>query len=170
MTVTTFTAPPANSATTDVTGLTLLSTTSWTSQTITLNSIVQTYKALYLTAENLDDSNGTTAIEIRLNGNTDNNYHWGFQSAVGTNSSENSNVKNRIRTNIVGNDATLVLTFPEYTTTQKHLVYGNFAWNNGNYVGAVTGYYNVAAPITSITLYRPDNGTFAGTIKLYGVN
>jgi len=110
-------------------GMTLISTTSFTSQSVTLSSIPQTYKHLYATLENLDDSNGTEEVQMRVNGATTGVvYFWNYQSFAGNNSSDNSSIYNLIKlSNIVGQNAALTVDFPEYTTTQRHIFYSNFA-------------------------------------------
>jgi hypothetical protein len=152
-------------------GQTLISTTPFTSTSVTLSAIPADYKHLFVTIQNMDHSGGTTTTTMRLNGNTGNNYAWYYQHLKNDGgTSEDAGVKDSIKMmSISGNNGIVALNIPEYTTSFEHMVTGNWAWNNGNHIGFFVGYFNVDEPITSITFIR-SAGTIDGTIKLYGVS
>jgi hypothetical protein len=160
-------------ATSSAGGMTLLSTTTISTATTTVSSISQSYKHLFITIEDLDDSGGTATVELQLNTTTTNNYYWGNLSYTGASTSEQTGIYSKIRmANIVAaTNATATINIPEYTSAKQHNVYGNATWNNGDYCTTFNGYFNVANAITSISILRPAGETsYNGTLRIYGVS
>jgi phosphotransferase system IIB component len=159
-------------------GMTLISTTTLTGSSTTINTISGSYKHLLIVAKNIYSS-GNDTTRIRLNGDTASNYsdrYLRIQNAtvsgnVGNNSSlligdssSNTDWSNKLEfqgwiyrytdTGIID----VVTTSDGYNGTEKQ---GN--WNNGR--------YNASAAITSITVLQSGATTYtAGTVYLYGVN
>lgn len=153
-------------------GYTLLSTTTINAATVTVSSISQSYKHLFITIEDLDDTGGTARVDLQLNTDTGNNYYWGNLSYSGAGTSETSTTYNKIRmANIVSaTNATATINIPEYTSTKQHNIYGNATWNNGDYCTTFNGYWNSANAVTSISILRPAGETYNGTMRIYGVS
>jgi hypothetical protein len=165
-------------------GYTLINTggTAFSGITITISSIPATYKFLYLIVV---DAYVATAdyIEMRLNGDSGNNYRY---TAI-----QNSNtvlsgyqgdptnylkVSTHIGTSTDDNKKTFgVATITNYTATTGVGVFSEFwAYDAGSSLtiaSNLTGVHNNSAAVTSLTLRTGNGNSFSGgTAYLYGVN
>lgn len=164
-------ADPASSG-----GMTLISTTTLTGSTVTLNSF-SGYKNLKLVVIGAYGSNQIT-FHGRFNGDTGSNYYLG-EFAIGNNmntatratlgdglSSSSTNVDLRNFT---------VLDIQRYSGSHGkpfQIVSGYIYWNNTsqNYTWVNQGIYASSTAITSIDLYMSSGNFSGGTAYLYGVN
>lgn len=166
-------------------GMTLLSTTTLTSNTNTISSISNAYKNLVILIRGSYGSVDNQQVRFRLNGDSGSNYAYG---AVGvrlggagvignTSGTSDTNVffGNGHNANAFNKQLNADMVIYRYTTSQPTY----YEWNsmsaadatNSNWImfsGA--GTYNSSAAISSITFYC-DNGTWSGgTVYIYGVN
>jgi hypothetical protein len=166
-------------------GMTLLSTTSLTSNTNTISSISNAYKNLVILIRGSYGSVDNQQVRFRLNGDSGANYAYG---AVGvrlggagvignTSGTSDTNVffGNGHNANAFNKQLNADMVIYRYTTSQPTY----YEWNsmsaadatNSNWImfsGA--GTYNSSAAVSSITFYC-DNGTWSGgTVYIYGVN
>lgn len=166
-------------------GYTLINTggTALSGTSITISSIPNTYKFLYLVVVEAYTS-AADSLELRLNGDTSaSNYRYANinnrdNSITGTKGDTQDNIK---LSNSIGNSSDDnkrmygVATFTNYTGTSGVGVAGQFyAFDTS--IPATTstlsnGVYNNSAAITSITLRTGSGNSFSGgTAYLYGVN
>jgi hypothetical protein len=161
-------------------GMTLLSTTTLTGASVTLSSISGSYKNLQLVIENFKPATDTTALRLRINGDSGANRYFQTNTSTSDNGGgtlafdDTSMGISATNDNSVANGLS-VLNFYDYTnaTTWKILDFRgvtvdtttttSFKMYNGN------GVYNQTAAITSLVLF-PTTGNFtSGTALLYGV-
>ena len=163
-------------------GMTLLSTTSWTTASQTISSISGAYKNLEVWVVDwystiMDD------VNLRLNGTTTGVYQ--STNFIGGNgnvftgyaSASSATVIKLTQPGFVADaaDSNNFIRFRinDYTNTaSKKIVDYNATYvSGGQYNVAGTGSYAATpAAITSITLWIPTAGTPSGTIYIYGVN
>ena len=165
-------------------GYTLINTggTALSGTSITISTIPNTYKFLYLV---LVDAYAGTAdnIEMRLNGDSATNYRYtAIQNSNTTLSGyqgdpqDNLKVSNYLGTSTDDNKKTFgVATITNYTATTGAAVFSDFwAYNAASSLtiaSTLTGVYNNATAITSLTLRTGNGNTFSGgTAYLYGVS
>ena len=165
-------------------GYTLINTggTAFSGITITISSIPATYKFLYLIVV---DAYVATAdyIEMRLNGDSGNNYRFtGIQNSNTVLSGYQGDptnfmkVSTHIGTSTDDNKKTFgVATITNYTATTGVGVFSEFwAYDAGSSLtiaSNLTGVHNNSAAVTSLTLRTGNGNSFSGgTAYLYGVN
>lgn len=160
--------------------LTLISTTSLSGSTTTINSIPQTYKHLILELEGFRAS-ANQDIRYRLNGDTGSKYlnsTWGGGGSSGSTFETNLVFAFNVNTSTTNVDRNYgLITLWDYTSSAHRKMCEVKSWNTQssgtNFWQWTTyfQYYDSASAITSFSI-SPDGGqTFsAGTIKLYGVN
>jgi hypothetical protein len=157
-------------------GMTLLSTTSLTGNSVTVSGISTSYKYLKLIV--LDAyANGQDDILLRLNGDTSANYMSGYtygSGSVNTYVAQTSAIISRIyNTSSLSFNTCFELDLPRYNATSGNQLINFSGWlgqvRNG-YAGG--GFYsNKTAAITSVTIYLTGGSTFsAGTLYTYGVS
>jgi hypothetical protein len=153
-------------------GMTLISTTTLTGSTVTLNSF-SGYKQIMLIVLGAYGSNQIT-FHGRFNSDTGNNY---WQNSY---SSSFGNVENKF---VFGdglssaggarNYSKLIIDRYDTTGTKPFQVTGAYQyWNNSanNYVTSFHNQYVGSSAITSIDLYMSSGNFTAGTAYLYGIN
>lgn len=160
-------------------GMTLISTTTLTGSSVTLSSIPQTYRNLYVVVRNFDTTVDYNDIMFRFNGDTTANRHREIQNGTTTQGNAQAFNATRIGTNAFSDDTVVngltTILFEDYanTTTWKK-AYAESLQADPNtptsfqhYLGY--GYYNQTDAITSLDFF-PQAGSFAGgTLLLYGV-
>jgi hypothetical protein len=158
-------------------GMTSLATGTLSGVEVSLTSINQSYKNLYLVIKGATINTSTTGMGIRLNNVTTATYNsTGFSSSSMTGSSNAGLTVMNISTAVSGLTTTS-------TSFQQTLLIHDYSWAAGykniNFTASNTvdtsfgnGYANTTAAITSLQM-RTQNGTStftAGTYTLYGVN
>jgi hypothetical protein len=166
-------------------GMTLLSTTSWTTASQTISSISGAYKDLkvYVT-----DWTSTIAddVNLRLNGITSASYQSGGVTIRASNTGS-STWATAMSTVIkltdptypfytVGDNNFMTFTIFDYANTVSDKVVAFNVKSVNNSSGEAMGFFGqgildtTPAAINSITLWIPTAGTPSGTIYIYGVN
>jgi hypothetical protein len=158
-------------------GMTLLSTTSLTGNSVTISSISQSYKHLLVVIRGAYSSN-SDSVTLRMNGDSGTSYRnsW-FRSYGSTVDAQNLNqsyvrlaesANNTDWSNLVNGEFWLW----RYTDTSNTQISSNFAGYNGSdkSYNINEGRYNSSAAITSITLGLTVYNFSAGTAYIYGVN
>ena len=164
-------------ATASTAGMTLLSTTSLTGNSVTISSINQSYKHLLVVIRGAYSSN-SDSVTLRMNGDSGTSYRnsW-FRSYGSTVDAQNLNqsyvrlaesANNTDWSNLVNGEFWLW----RYTDTSNTQISSNFAGYNGSdkTYNINEGRYNSSAAITSITLGLTVYNFSAGTAYIYGVN
>ena len=164
-------------------GMTLISSTALSSTSVTLASIPQTYKKLYLVVENFNLQTTVGHIYIQCNGSaTANEHRWAATAAAFpgvtsiTVAASNAFVyATQDNVSTTPNPNMVILEIYDYASTVSWKSFNgqfNYLGNAGsNYAEAVVGGFwaNIAA-ISSLKI-GVDAGTFvSGTAYLYGVN
>lgn len=161
-------------------GMTLLSTTTLTGSSVTLNSISQSYRDLLLVVRNFRPS-VADGLKMRINADSTSNRHIYETTPHGTNSGSTgtfgtSNVTIQDSNNTGTGNGLSYTEFFDYTNTTTWK-FGRM-WSLTTDPTTATSYrcyngywaYNQTGAISSIYLY-PASGTFsAGTALLYGVS
>ena len=154
--------------------LTLLSTTTCSGTSTTVNSISQSYKHLYGVIYGLTSSGSYVEANIRLNGDSSN--HLTAQviaGGAGQPAVWNMNEGTAIQAS--GGNNVYYFQIHNYTSSSRRKAYngagGFVVWDGGNPTRAVMqgGMYSSNTAITSITVAHTNTAT-GGTILLYGVN
>ena len=164
-------------------GMTLLSTTSLTGSSVTISSISQAYKNLYVVVLNARNSVNNQKFNLRINGDTGANYFT--QSIQVYRADAVDAVRDAASTSIFlqyfGSSTTWyapangVINIPRYSEAELHTVNTNFRATSDtslteNYMFYQQGALNSTSAITSLT-FLSASGTFdAGTVYVYGVN
>jgi hypothetical protein len=159
-------------------GMTLLSTTTLTSTTVTISTISQDYKHLFLYCKGVTTSSEGEALQMRLNGDTGNNYHYGYIRNIGSTVAGSWQTESKVQ---------LIDRNQSGATVSEYGSCGFWIWdykstdwidgqgqalghdNTNGYNATISFRYNCTAAITSITLF-PSAGNQGGTAYLYGVN
>jgi hypothetical protein len=166
-------------------GMTLLSTTSWTTASQTISSISGAYKDLKVVVTDWGSSIADD-VNLRLNGTTTTSYQSGGLNLRDSNTGS-STWSTAMSTVIkltdptypfynLGDNNFMTFTIFDYTNTvsNKVVAFNVKSTNNssGNPMGVFgQGLYTATpAAINSITLWIPTAGTPTGTIYIYGVS
>jgi hypothetical protein len=158
-------------------GMTLISTTSLSGSSVTLSSIPQTYKHLYVRVTEAYAAANSNVL-IQLNGDTGSNYTWGLVYLVSGGSPAGSGIvgTTSIRSGVMATSTgsfacDLIIEIPNYTDTSGV----QLVQSNGMYaierttINSAGLYHNRTAGISSIRF--SSNSTYSGgTVRLYGVN
>ena len=155
-------------------GMTLLSTTALSGSSVTISSIDQTYKNLFIFINNVYNSTNCE-LRLRVNGDTASNYRYGYlqlyQGTAGayTGSAAHLDITN-CRTTSTDN-VYAQITIPRYAETELHAIYGS---GRGQDTSSIFHWtfdhtYTSTTAISSITIL-PSVGTMSGgTVYIYGV-
>lgn len=153
-------------------GMTLLSTTSLSGASTTINSISGSYKNLQILIKDFLPSVDGASMYMRFNSDTGSNYvigGTGFPSPAATTFAEiAAGIDNAVTENIVAIDLF------DYANATTYKV-GQFTGINNVYTGSnwVLDFgmlaYKSTSAISSVTIY-PSSGTLTGTALIYGVN
>lgn len=156
-------------------GMTLISTTTLTGSTVTLNSF-SGYTDLQLVIIGAYGSNQIT-FHGRFNSDTGTNYYLG-QMANGANASAQNKFVlgdglSSSSTDVNARNYT-VLNIPRYAGTHGHpyqVFSGYIYWSNTaiNYIAVENSIYKTTSAITSIDLFMSSGNFSGGTAYLYGV-
>ena len=156
-------------------GMTLISTTTLSGSSVTLSSIPQTYKNLQLVIRNYDPSADGEGFRIRVNADSGANRHFSGYGSI-----QNINQSFNATSWIVGgpdngtSNGLTVVNFFDYTNTSTWTLAHNFVIQNhettpSNLTMEQSHHaYNQTDAITSLVLFV-SNGTYTGTVLLYGV-
>jgi hypothetical protein len=162
-------------------GYTLISTTTLSGNSVTINSIPSTYKHLYFTITNLTCS-ANDDFAIRFNSNTSTNYSvldFG-QSTAGTFGTGGAIALNRIiysdfcsANALPGTGQMFIANYTDTSATGKSIT-GNYMGRNtsgSSFQRFAQGYYSQTSAISSITVLGFGGATFTtGTIRLWGIS
>lgn len=155
--------------------MTLISTTTLSGASITLSSIAQTYKNLFLVIRNFKPATDADKLSIRFNGDsgtryntlgvTGSNLSFGASFIEGSGEADNS-----------ASEAIITLEIPDYANTATWKIISIDALTNNattatnlNFFKRV-GVYNQTSAISSITIFAALGNLTSGTCLLYGVN
>jgi len=161
-------------------GMTLINTggTALSGASVTVSSIPNTYKHLYVVLEDVYEATTAGGIKMRFNSDTGTNYYWSFVrninatlagSSAGTTSLQ---LETRVgSTNTNFKKAQVQVWLPRYTNTTPKAAhsqsYGHDDTNPSSL--SVSGTYIGGSAISSITVFGDYNFS-GGTIYVYGVN
>jgi hypothetical protein len=160
-------------------GMTLLSTTSLSGASVTVSSINQTYKHLFVVVKDAYTAS-VTDLRLRFNGDTGSNYfnRWIFSS--NTTISQGDGQESSLKAGVLGTSSAydkttdLVLTIVRYAETEyKTMPFTSSAkGGSGDTSATFTGHirYNSTTAISSITLLTGGANYSGGTIYIYGVS
>jgi hypothetical protein len=164
-------------------GMTLISTTTLTGASVTLSSIPQTYKNLYVVIrQHLPAAD--SYIQLRYNGITSakyfasNNVLFYSNNAVTTGQLvTEADFTGAIDTDSSASNNNYALTVEDYTnTTTYKITYARFVkadaiTNTSTYMGQGVHIYAETTAISSITLFNSGSTNFtSGSVLLYGVS
>ena len=157
-------------------GMTLISTTTLTGSSVTLNSIPSTYNNLQIIVKNYKPASNDTLL-MRLNGDTATNYISNRASASTPPTTWGST--DLVMCNAVNSSSSYglgIINIPAYTAATWKTIQSTFVYTystSSTDVGFFldkTGYYQGTSAISSINLRNDSGGNFtSGTILLYGV-
>jgi len=154
-------------------GMTLLSTTALSGASVTLSSISQDYKSLYLVIYGVTNATANGQFYVNPNSNTSDNAWQALILATGDGSTGNlklTGTNSVLRTNA---DNVWTITFNNYTSTTN---YKTFSWNamfaatDGNprpIIGG--GGFLSNSAISSINILNSGGNLSTGSVELYGV-
>jgi len=157
-------------------GMTLINTggTALTGASVTIGSIPQTYKDLYLLVVNFGSANINAGLRCRIN--SDANSRYSFIVNSGTQTFGQTSLHLTGGNAVTPTQGISTTVFPNYTnTTSWKMQISNTMTNDATTSTSVVvttgvGAYNQTVAITSLDLL-PFNGNFTnGTAYLYGVN
>ena len=168
-------AAPAGSG-----GMTLLSTTSLSTNTVTISSISGSYKDLYVIVRDLSAS-ANDNIQIRFNSNTGSNYAWSSvrvsgSTVVGGNATGNTNIDilESFTSSAWNNAGFMEMVIPRYSETEIKAIYIRSlgSGSSSRKVDWRNATFNSTAAISSITIYCEAGATTfsSGTVYVYGVS
>jgi hypothetical protein len=160
--------------------LTLLSTTSLSGTTNTISISASSYTNLFIMFRDIRANTNNTVINLRLNGDTGNNYYYSqwrrYMGGSDFQSGQNQpwiEFSNQIGTSSGGNAVSGSMDIYRCNdTSQIPLEFRQFNFNDSNQNGwyHTFGKYMATAAISSITLLANSTNTLSGTVYVYGVN
>lgn len=159
-------------------GMTLLSTTTLSGSGTVISSINQSYINLFITIDNLSNSNDGTDVVFRFNNDSTANRHGQITSLSAAGSQAFNSTTATLAyavENGTGLEQRSIIQIPNYanTTNMKSaqvFTFGTNAFNTANAAFVnLNAIYNQNSAISSLGIY-PSAGTFlGGTVKIYGV-
>jgi hypothetical protein len=160
--------------------LTLLSTTSLSGTTNTISISASSYTNLFIMFRDIRANTNNTVINLRLNGDTGNNYYYSqwrrYMGGSDFQSGQNQpwiEFSNQIGTSSGGNAVSGSMDIYRCNdTSQIPLELRQFNFNDSNQNGwyHTLGKYMATAAISSISLIANSTNTLSGTVYVYGVN
>jgi hypothetical protein len=162
-------------------GLTLLSTTSLSGNSVTISTISGSYKNLYILARDISTSVNDN-VNVRLNSDSGSNYSFGRLRITGTTLNGYSTLaETYIETVETHNSSAwnlegfFEITIPRYAESEiKSFWMGSLGSQNGSTKKSDwrQGSYNSTSAISSVTVYCEAGGTTfgSGTVYVYGVS
>lgn len=159
-------------------GMTLLSTTALTGSSVTISSISQSYKHLFVVVKDIY-LNGVDDIGIRYNGDSGSNYSETMIRNIGnTLTGVNTDSSNYWRLTVGSTSSTWhnrsagsfwVLRYTDTSNIESVSSGKGFEGTNRAYY-VTESRYNASAAITSLTIRCTSESFSAGTIYIYGVS
>lgn len=173
----TWTAPPSSGS------LTLLSTTSMAgTATVTISSINQTYKKLYMVISNVSGGSSNWLLRVYPNGNQNTANFWGGHNVVGSGANNNwgTAANLQLTPSIFVNQQTgfnkWILEIQDYSSSvlpKPFITWGTWQASSADQStlllgGAFNG--GLGSAITSLQVVTTSSPFASGTVELYGVN
>ena len=163
-------------AATDITGLTLLSTTSLSGATVTISSINQTYRNLYMVISGVTNASATGLFRCAPNGSTSITNNLVIYPATTWNNEINTYLylsgtssNGSLYTNANNSYAFTIYNYSSTTTYKPFSVNGGYN-NPGNQQGTLTsGHIQTTTAISSLVFSNAGGNLSTGTVLLYGV-
>ena len=157
-------------------GMTLISTTTLTSTSVTIDSIPATYKNLQLVIRAFRPATNDVNLLLRFNGDSNSNRHYSLMALEITNTAFNAtNAILTYNTNSTTSTGLTIANIYDYANTSTWKFFNSSSIVTGAGDAAVQnistrwGTYNQTGAISSIVLL-PSTGSFAaGEALLYGV-
>jgi hypothetical protein len=157
-------------------GMTLLSTTSLSGASVTISSIPQTYKSLYLLIYGVSNATATGDFRLRFNASTGFDYHLngaGTGVVMNVQGEEylelNGNQTNPLRTSTNNCFALFVQNYTNASNWKSFQGHALFE-NSGGKTCIYGGGWSDNSAVTSIVLLNSGGNFSTGTALLYGVN
>jgi hypothetical protein len=159
--------------------MTLLSTTSLTGSSVTVSSISQAYKNLYITITDYYASvNQTDNAFFRINNDSNANRHLQTpqMGESGSNAYDLTRVAFAYALRNVSNSSFAFIQIPDYSSTsitKRGFVFGGGvnAYNTPNFSNTILHWaYNQTTAVSSINFTLSANNFSGGTVRIYGVN
>jgi hypothetical protein len=159
-------------------GLTLISTTTLSTGTTTINATLTSYQNVFMLLKMVSASTGTE-LKMRINGDTGSNYNTNVVLGTGSTSSGRSSINatsHLIAPISTGSTVRAAVngSINLYRVNDTNEIVMDYTTRNDNGVDYRTdrgcGAYDGSAIVSSVTFFL-DSGTFTGgTVYLYGVN
>jgi len=157
-------------------GMTLISTTTLSGSSITLSSIPQTYKNLYVLIRKPLFSDSGATLRVRLNADTGTRYQQGTTTDLNTVTFTGTSLIPMDNGNNTVSDGVIQIFIPDYADATAYQAYNSIGLTTDRdnsaaiYRYIMWGIYNQTTAISSL-LFFASAGTFtSGTVLLYGVN
>lgn len=155
-------------------GMTLLASGNLSGSSVSLTSIVQTYKSLQLNIKGIKVTSGSATLNFTVNSNTAANYascnvQSNAANTVAVQSAATSFNTLQINTSPL---SVLTLTIPAYTQSTDAYQYGTFVGHRGSGAVNISGSWSLSTAETAVTSIQINTSasTFsAGSYELYGV-
>ena len=163
-------------ATPAASGMTLISTTTLSGATVTLSSIPDTYKNLYIVIRDFLPATNNVALRMRFNADSTANRHFQTQSyGAGNFSFDVTNVALAGNSDeVIASELTIVNLYDYANTTTMKI--GDNLGVDRETDGTLFRYtrthfaYNQTGAISSLSFFLTSGNFTSGTILLYGVN
>jgi hypothetical protein len=155
-------------------GMTLLSTTSLTSNTTTISSIPTTYYNLQLVIRDFVPNAAETLL-MRFNGETGTSYWFNSGTSVNSIAFGETSVRANNQSPTTATKNIVVTNFYDYTNTDTYKFIQALSYTQNASDDTTTDLrifnlgFNSTAAITSITLFTSGGATMTGSALLYGV-
>jgi hypothetical protein len=157
---------------------TLLSTTTLTGASVTISSISQSYKDLYIVIKNFLPSVDNRNLSMRFNADATASRHTTITnySDTGATTFNDSSVAVVSQSDNATSQNLTVITIPEYTNTTTWKIASCYGINTDSttttsYKYKVQNYgYNQTSAISSLSFFPNADNLTSGTVLIYGVN
>jgi hypothetical protein len=155
-------------------GMTLLSTTSLTSNTTTISSIPTTYYNLQLVIRDFVPNAAETLL-MRFNGETGTSYWFNSGTNVNSIAFSETSVRANNQSPTTATKNIVVVNFYDYTNTDTYKFIEALSYTQNASDNTTTDLrifnlgFNSTSAITSITLFTSGGATMTGSALLYGV-
>ena len=157
-------------------GMTLISTTTLSGSSVTLSSIPQTYKNLYILIRKPLFSASGASLRFRINADSNTRYMQGTTTDAPTQTFSSTLFLPMDNGNNSVSDGNIQIFLPDYADTTTFQAFNAIGLTTDRDNSAAIyrriswGMYNQNDAVTSL-VFLTDSGTFtSGTILLYGVN
>jgi hypothetical protein len=157
-------------------GMTLISTTTLSGSSVSLTSIPQTYKNLYILIRKPLWSASGEQVRFQFNSDTNTRYFRGTTTDAPTQTFNSTSFAANDNGNNSVSDGVIQLYIPDYADSTTFQAFNGIGLTTDRdnsaaiYRYIMWGMYNQNTAITSIQMF-PNTGTFtSGTVLLYGVS